>query len=142
MCYSRRIVYPSSHPFPASLLPTTIDGITANTDRDVFGTPHPRPFSSFTRGRNVRPISWQSVPMGMNHVRVWVQADTTWSEIGALVNAFVAWAEGILLDKEVGPEGDRMLNEGKVKWNGPKQVAFVRVRVVKDASMHLHRRYT
>ncbi|KAN0113711.1 hypothetical protein V8E52_007364 [Russula decolorans] len=53
--------------------------------------------------------------MGTNQVRVCIHASTTRAEIDALVNASVAWVGGILLDKEVGPEGDQTLIKGK-EW--------------------------
>lgn len=44
-----------------------------------------------------------------------MHASTTQAKIVALVSASVTWAGGILLDKEVEPDGDRTLIEGKVK---------------------------
>jgi hypothetical protein len=75
--------------------------------------------------------------MGVNRVRLCIQAGTTRAEIDALVSASVAWAGGIRLDKELGSEGDRTLIEGKVKWNEPEQglVAFVWLRLVKDGTL-------
>ena len=60
-------------------------------------TPHARALSAhlLARGLNARPISWPTVPKGMDRVRVCLHAGNTRAEIDALVNASVAWAAGI-----------------------------------------------
>lgn len=68
--------------------------------------------------------------MGLNRVCVCIHTGTTRAEIDALVNASVAWAIGILLDREVGPEEDRTLIDGKVKWNGSEQGQLLLIGIV------------
>ena len=68
--------------------------------------------------------------MGLNRVRVCIHASTTRAEIDALVNASIAWAIGILLDREVEPEGDRTLIDGKVKWNESEQGQLLPIEIV------------
>ena len=60
-------------------------------------TPHARALSAhlLARGLNARPISWPTVPKGMDRVRVCLHAGNTRAEIDALVSASVAWAAGI-----------------------------------------------
>jgi 8-amino-7-oxononanoate synthase len=72
-------------------------------------TPHARALSAhlLTHGLNARPISWPTVPKGMDRVRVCLHAGNTRAEIDTLVGASVAWAAGIAQAERAGPEGDQ-----------------------------------
>jgi 8-amino-7-oxononanoate synthase len=77
-------------------------------------TPHARALSAhlLARGLNARPISWPTVPKGMDRVRVCLHAGNTRAEIDALVSASVAWAVDIAQAERAGPEGDQPRVEG------------------------------
>lgn len=72
-------------------------------------TPRARALSAHlpAHGLKARPISWRTVPKGMDQVRLCLHAGSTRAEIDALVNASMAWAAGIAQVERACPEGDR-----------------------------------
>jgi 8-amino-7-oxononanoate synthase len=54
-----------------------------------------------THGLNARPITWPTVPKGMDRVRVCLHAGNTRKELDTLVGAAVAWAKGVAQDEGV-----------------------------------------
>ncbi len=79
-------------------------------------TPCARALSAhlLVHGLNARPISWPTVPKGMDRVRVCLHAGNTRAEVDALVSASIAWAAGIARDERAGSEGDQSQVEGRV----------------------------
>jgi 8-amino-7-oxononanoate synthase len=78
-------------------------------------TPYARALSAhlLAHGLNARPISWPTVPKGMDRVRVCLHAGNTGAEIDALVGASVAWAADIAQAERAEPEPRGMdPNEG------------------------------
>jgi 8-amino-7-oxononanoate synthase len=45
---------------------------------------------------NARPITWPTVPKGMDRVRVCLHAGNTWKDVEKLVKGMVAWAERVI----------------------------------------------
>ena len=72
-------------------------------------TPRARALSAhlLAHGLNARPISWPTVPKGMDRVRVCLHAGNTRAEVDALINASIAWAGGIAQDERAWPDGGR-----------------------------------
>jgi len=68
-------------------------------------TPYARALSAHLLAHrlNARPISWPTVPKGMDRVRVCLHAGNTRAEIDTLVGASVAWAAGIAQAERAGP---------------------------------------
>ena len=58
-------------------------------------------------GLNARPITWPTVPKGMDRVRVCLHAGNNRTEIDALVSSSVVWAAGITQAERGGPEGNQ-----------------------------------
>jgi len=60
-------------------------------------TPRARSLSAhlLARGLNARPISWPTVPKGMDRVRVCLHAGNTRAELDALADGVVGWAARI-----------------------------------------------
>ena len=79
-----------------------------------FLTPYARALSAhlLAHGLNARPISWPTVPKGMDRVRVCLHASNTRVEIDALVSSSVAWATGIAQAERARSEGDQPRVEG------------------------------
>jgi 8-amino-7-oxononanoate synthase len=77
-------------------------------------TPRARALSAhlLAHGLNARPITWPTVPKGMDRVRVCLHAGNTLEEIDALVNASIAWAESIGQDEQAAAERNRTGMEG------------------------------
>lgn len=94
-------------------------------------TPHARALSAhlLTHGLNARPISWPTVPKGMDRVRVCLHAGNTRAEIDALVSASVAWAVGIAQAERAGPEGDQPRVEGGGGGMDPNVGSFLRSKL-------------
>ena len=74
--------------------------ITARVDRatpiiPVF-TSRPRPLSAHlrTKGMNARPITWPTVPKGLDRVRVCLHANNSEEDVDRLATAMVEWARG------------------------------------------------
>lgn len=61
-------------------------------------TSQPRSLYAFLykRGMNARPITWPTVPKGMDRVRVCLHAGNTREDVENLVNGMVAWAEQVI----------------------------------------------
>ncbi|KAF8874003.1 pyridoxal phosphate-dependent transferase [Infundibulicybe gibba] len=57
-------------------------------------TAHPRPLSAYllALGMNARPITWPTVPRGMDRVRVCLHAGNTRADVERLVDGMVRWA--------------------------------------------------
>jgi 8-amino-7-oxononanoate synthase len=72
-------------------------------------TPRARALSAhlLAHGLNARPISWPTVPKGMDRVRVCLHAGNTRAEIDGLINASIAWAGGIAQPERAWPDGGR-----------------------------------
>jgi 8-amino-7-oxononanoate synthase len=45
---------------------------------------------------NARPITWPTVPKGMDRVRVCLHAGNSREDVDELVNGMVAWAEQVI----------------------------------------------
>jgi 8-amino-7-oxononanoate synthase len=60
-------------------------------------TPRARSLSAhlLAQGLNARPISWPTVPKGMDRVRVCLHAGNTRAELDILADGAVAWAARI-----------------------------------------------
>jgi 8-amino-7-oxononanoate synthase len=72
-------------------------------------TPYARALSAhlLAHGLNARPITWPTVPKGMDRVRVCLHAGNTRAEIDDLVSASVTWAAGIAQAERAEPGGDQ-----------------------------------
>jgi hypothetical protein len=94
-------------------------------------TPYARALSAhlLAHGLNARPISWPTVPKGMDRVRVCLHAGNTRAEIDALVSASVAWAVGIAQAERAGPEGDQPRVEGGGGGMDPNVGSFLRSKL-------------
>jgi 8-amino-7-oxononanoate synthase len=79
-------------------------------------TPRARALSAhlLERGLNARPISWPTVPRGMDRVRVCLHAGNTRVELDALVGAAIEWAVGIAQSEMTMRKGERGRTEGDV----------------------------
>lgn len=73
--------------------PTSLQTIRATPIIPVF-TSSPRPLSAHLRskGMNARPITWPTVPKGLDRVRVCLHAGNTEEEVDSLAQAMVEWA--------------------------------------------------
>jgi 8-amino-7-oxononanoate synthase len=94
-------------------------------------TPYARALSAhlLAHGLNARPISWPTVPKGMDRVRVCLHAGNTRAEIDALVSASVAWAAGIAQAERARPEGDEPRVEGSGCGMNPNVGNFSRTKL-------------
>jgi 8-amino-7-oxononanoate synthase len=101
----------SSTPAHILSLPACVQTSTAQPSTPIIPllTPYARALSAhlLAHGLNARPISWPTVPKGMDRVRVCLHAGNTRTEIDALVSASVAWAAGIAQAERAEPEGDQ-----------------------------------
>ena len=72
-------------------------------------TPRARALSAHlpAHGLSARPISWPTVPKGMDRVRVCLHAGNTRAEIDALVPDQRVYSMGIAQDERTCQEGDR-----------------------------------
>lgn len=59
-------------------------------------TSRPRPLSAHlrTKGMNARPITWPTVPKGLDRVRVCLHSGNTSEEIDTLAREMAEWAKG------------------------------------------------
>jgi 8-amino-7-oxononanoate synthase len=59
-------------------------------------TSRPRPLSAHLRanGMNARPITWPTVPKGLDRVRVCLHASNTPQEVDMLARVMIEWARG------------------------------------------------
>ena len=66
-------------------------------------TSRPRPLSTYLRskGMNARPITWPTVPKGLDRVRVCVHSSNTEEEIDMLAREMIEWARGEMASVEV-----------------------------------------
>ena len=57
-------------------------------------TPHPRPLSAYllALGMNARPITWPTVPKGLDRVRVCLHAGNSREDIDRLIQGIIGWA--------------------------------------------------
>ena len=94
-------------------------------------TPHARALSAhlLARGLNARPISWPTVPKGMDRVRICLHAGNTRAEIDALVSASVAWAADIAHAERAGPDGDQPHVDGNGGRMDPDVGNFLRSKL-------------
>lgn len=90
------------HSIPAALLSlpphltaAELGGERATPIVPVF-TSAPRRLSAHlrARGMNARPITWPTVPKGLDRVRVCLHADNSLEEVDGLARAMVEWATG------------------------------------------------
>ncbi|KAI0290341.1 pyridoxal phosphate-dependent transferase [Russula brevipes] len=107
---SQHILSLPAHPRPQpseAQLPTPIVPLLA---------PRARALSAhlLERGLNARPISWPTVPKGMDRVRVCLHAGNTRVELDALVGAAVEWAAGIAQSERAVRKGERGRAQGDV----------------------------
>ncbi|TFY82583.1 hypothetical protein EWM64_g1423 [Hericium alpestre] len=65
-------------------------------------TPEPRPLSAFLleRGMNARPITWPTVPKGLDRVRVCLHAGLTKEDVNRFIAAVGEWAREAVEEAE------------------------------------------
>jgi len=119
-----------------SLLPTHLQQRQTSTAQPPTPiipllTPHARALSAhlLAQGLNARPISWPTVPKGMDRVRVCLHASNIRAQIDALVSASVAWAAGIAQAEQAGPDRDQPRVEASGDGMDPKVGNFLRSKL-------------